>query len=173
MIPRLQTLLVRLRVRWLQRASFANSYKCLYIMKGISVPLTQHKALCVTEMMTYCWPTRRSIFSYNRRLDAEHHSSIPFPMSYVLSFHPFISIVQFPDLLCIFISFCSVVRHDVHTIFFLLFPHSSFHLSSFFTSTRQINYFISILPAFAQQFFFTMSPLIDYFSFYLTVIFFS
>jgi len=124
-------------------------------MTGKSVLLTQHKALCVTELTTCYLPTRCSIPSYNRRLDAEHHSSMPFSI-YILSFHPFISIVQFSALVWIFLSFCTILSHDVHTVFFLLFPHSSFHHSSFLTSTRPINYFISTLPAFAfaQQFFF-------------------
>jgi hypothetical protein len=39
-------------------------------------------------------------------------------------------------------------------MFFLLFPHSSFHHSSFLISTRPINYFISTILAFSQQFFF-------------------
>ena len=57
-IPRLQTLLIRLRVRWLRRASFANSYKCLYIMTGNIVPLTKHKALCL------CHRTDDLLFAY-------------------------------------------------------------------------------------------------------------
>jgi hypothetical protein len=105
--------------------------------------------------MTCYLPTRRIIPSYNRWMDEQHHSSMPFPV-YILSFHPFIFIVQFYAVLFIFLSFCAILSHDVHTIFFLFFPHSSFHHSSFLTSTRLINYFISILPAFAfaQQFFF-------------------
>jgi len=127
-IPRLQTLLIRLRVKWLQRASFANSYKCLYIMTGNLVPLTQHKALCVTELMTCYLRTRRSIPFYNRRLNAEHHSSMPFPISYFIhsSF-----------------SFYRIVFRS------LFLTHSSFHHSSFLTSTTLINYFISVLRAFA------------------------
>lgn len=122
-------------------------------MTGNSVPMTQHKALCVTELMTCYLPTRRSIPSYNRRLDAEH-SSMPFPMC-ILSFHPFICIVQFL-LLMYFPFFLYYIKPWCTYNFLSLFPHSIFHNSSFLTSTRPINYFIYILPAFAfaQQFFF-------------------
>lgn len=119
-------------------------------MTGNSVPLTQHKAFCLchqTDDLLFAYKT--PIPSYNRRLNAECHSSMPFPMSYVfflLSLY-FYRIV-FCSLKC-FLSFCSILSHYVHTIFFLLFPHSNIHHSSFLTSPISINYFISILPAFA------------------------
>jgi len=87
-------------------------------------------------------------------------STLHLCLSPYLKFYPFILLfLSYGFLLSYvfsFLSFCSVLSHDVHTIFFLLFPHSRFHHSSFLISTRPINYFISTLPAFAfaQQFFF-------------------